>query len=90
MTAPTIDGELVTHLRRTNALSDAQAAKVAEEVRAYFSEPVEAFVRRRHHQLQSAGLRNAEVFGRIQSELAGRLVPAPALTERQLRRLVYG
>lgn len=86
----TADRHLVDHLRRTNALSEAQAAKVAEEVRAYFAEPLETFVRRRHQELQAEGRRNAEAFGTIRAELEGRLVPAPALSERQLRRLVYG
>jgi hypothetical protein len=47
-------------------------------------------VRRRHRELQAAGRTNAEIFGRIAAELAGRPVAAPALSERQLRRIVYG
>jgi hypothetical protein len=51
---------------------------------------VEDYVRRRHAHLKTYGARNDEIFARIAEELAGRVVAAPALTERQLRRLVYG
>ena len=41
-------------------------------------------------QLKTYGAKNDEIFARIAAELADRVVAAPALTERQLRRLVYG
>ena len=82
--------ELVGHLSRTTSLSPHTAGRVVEEVVAYFSEPAEGFVRRRHRELQEAGVPNAEIFGRIATELAARPVAAPRLSERQIRRLVYG
>jgi hypothetical protein len=88
--ARSVDGELVAHLVRTTGLPTGVAARVVEEVVAFFGETSEAFVRRRHRELQAAGRTNAEIFGRIAAELAGRPVAAPALSERQLRRIVYG
>jgi len=82
--------ELVRHLTRTTPLSEAAAARVVEEVVAYFSEPAQEFIRRRHRELQAAGLANAETFRRIAIELAGRPVAAPQFSERQIRRVVYG
>jgi hypothetical protein len=82
--------DLVGHLARTTELSPAAAHKVVEDVVAYFSEPVEAVVRRRHRELQAAGLANPDIFERIAAELAARPVAAPALSARQIRRLVYG
>ena len=41
-------------------------------------------------ELKTYGARNDEIFARIAAELADRVVAAPELTERQLRRLVYG
>ena len=61
-----------------------------EDVVAFHAEPVEEFVRRRHAHLKTYGARNPEIFARIADELAERVVAAPPLTERQLRRLVYG
>jgi hypothetical protein len=82
--------DLVTHLVRSSALSPGEAARVVGEVLAYFAEPTEAFVRRRHTELRARGLHNDRIFERIGAELAGRRVAPPALSARQLRRLVYG
>ncbi|WP_245899043.1 hypothetical protein [Nonomuraea indica] len=60
------------------------------DVLAYFSEPVEQFVRRRHAELKSRGLTNDEIFPRVAAELRTRRVAAPELSLRQLRRIVYG
>ncbi|HZU72104.1 MAG TPA: hypothetical protein VE990_04965 [Acidimicrobiales bacterium] len=82
--------ELVEHLSRASSLPPGVAARLVAEVVEYFSEPVESFVRRRHRQLQASGRANQEIFAQVQSELAERRFPAPPLSERQLRRIVYG
>jgi hypothetical protein len=82
--------ELVGHLVATTGLSTSEAVRVVEDVVAYLAEPVEDYVRRRHAELKTYGAKNTEIFERIGTELAGRVVAAPQLTERQLRRIVYG
>lgn len=82
--------DLISHLTRTSALGPGEAARVVADVLAYFSEPVEAFVRRRHAELKAAGLVNDEIFPRVAAELRARRVAAPELSLRQLRRIVYG
>jgi hypothetical protein len=84
------DPALVAHLVATTGLSDTEAVRVVEDVLAFHREGLEAFVRRRHGELQTYGAKNPEIFARIAEELATRVVAAPPLTERQLRRLVYG
>ena len=86
----TADPELVERIVASTGLSPAEAARVIEDVVAFHAEPVEDFVRRRHAQLKTYGARNPEIFARIADELTGRVVAAPPLTERQLRRVVYG
>ena len=54
---------------RTTRLPAGTARRVVDDVVAYFSEPVEALVRRRHRELQASGLDNA-IFDRIAAELA--------------------
>jgi hypothetical protein len=85
-----LHGDLVDHLVRTTRLPAGIAARVVDDVVAYFGESVEAFVRRRHRELQAAGRSNAEIFDVIAAELTARPVAAPRLSVRQLRRLVYG
>ncbi|MGZ4449229.1 MAG: hypothetical protein ACXVW4_05490 [Nocardioides sp.] len=87
---PAPDPALVDHLVATTGLSAAEAARVVEDVVAFHAEPVEAYVRRRHAHLKTYGAKNPEIFARIAEELASRVVAAPELSERQLRRLVYG
>ena len=85
-----VDRSLVDHLVSTTELSPAEAARVVEDVIAFHAEPVEGYVRRRHAELKTFGVRNPEIFARLAEELAHRVVAAPELSERQLRRIIYG
>ena len=60
------------------------------DVVAYYSETTEEFVRRRHRELQARDRRNAEIWTVIADELAHRPVAPGAVSERRLRRIVYG
>ena len=82
--------DLLLHLTRTTSLGPGEAARVVADVLAYFGESTESFVRRRHAELQARGLTNAQIFSRIGAELTQRRVSAPELSERQLRRMIYG
>jgi hypothetical protein len=82
--------DLIDRVAGTTGLSPGEAARVVEDVLAWYREPVEDFVRRRHAHFQLYGKRNPEIFALIADELATRLVAAPTLSERQLRRIVYG
>jgi hypothetical protein len=84
------DPTLVDHLVATTDLTPAEAERVVDDVVAFHAEPVESYVRRRHAELKVHGARNPEIFARLAEELAQRVVAAPALSERQLRRIVYG
>jgi hypothetical protein len=84
------DPALVDRIVASTGLSAAEAARVVEDVLAFHAEPVDDYVRRRHAQLKVYGAKNPEIFARIATELADRVVAAPPLTERQLRRIVYG
>jgi len=84
------DRELVERVASSTGLTQAEAARVVEDVLAWYHEPVQAYVRRRHAYHRLFGRRNPEIFALIADELAGRLVAAPSLTQRQLRRIIYG
>lgn len=86
----TADPELVARLVASTGLTPGEAARVVEDVVAFHAETLEEYVRRRHAQLKTYGARNAEIFARIAEELATRVVAPPPLSERQLRRIVYG
>ena len=81
---------LVDRVVASTGLTPAEAARLIDDVLAFHHEPVEDYVRRRHAQLKTYGAKNDEIYARIAQELAGRVVAAPSLTERQLRRMIYG
>jgi hypothetical protein len=85
-----MDRELVARVAGSTGLSPGEATRVVADVLGWYREPVEAFVRRRHEHLRRRGNKNEEIFALIAAELAERLVAAPALSARQLRRIVYG
>lgn len=82
--------ELVRHLASTSRLTAGEAAHLVDAVLSFLSETPEAFVRRRHLALQAEGLSNPVIFARLALELTQRRFRAPALTQRQIRRLIYG
>jgi hypothetical protein len=84
------DPAIVERIAASTGLSPAEAGRVVEDVVAWFAEPVEDYVRRRHEHLKTYGAKNPEIFARIAQELAARVVAAPELSERQLRRIIYG
>lgn len=82
--------DLIKHLSQLTALSDMQSQQVVAEVLAYFNEDIESYIRRRHRELQQQGLSNPEIFASIQDALTGRLFPAEKISERRIRRMIYG
>jgi hypothetical protein len=87
---PVPDPALVAHVVASTSLTPGEAARVVEDVIAFHAQPVEDYVRARHASLRTYGARNPEIFAQIAAELAQRVVAAPELSERQLRRIIYG
>jgi hypothetical protein len=85
-----VDPELIDRVAGSSGLTPAEAARVVQDVLAWYREPVEDYVRRRHAHHHLYGRHNDEIFELIGAELAGRLVAPPPLSPRQLRRIVYG
>ncbi len=82
---------LINHLCQSSDLTLSQARRAVDEVIAYFSESPNDYVRRRHLQIkQEQGLANPEIFERIKAELSQLVFAAPPLTQRQIRRIIYG
>lgn len=89
-TAVARNQDLIEHLTRQTTLSAATAVNVIEEVLAYYGEPVESFVRRRHLELRQQGHSNSLIYTTIKQEITERLFSADPQSERQIRRLIYG
>ncbi len=74
----------------TTGLPPGTAERVIADVIAYFGETAEEFVRRRHNELHHRQFKNPQIWPLIADELTHRPVAAPGLSQRQLRRIVYG
>jgi hypothetical protein len=88
--APRPYADLIDHLMRHTPLSAGEVTRVVDEIVEYFAEPVPEFVRRRHAELKNSGRTNDQIFATLGAELGARRFASPALSARQLRRIVYG
>jgi len=82
--------DLIEHLCRHSAMSANEAQRLVCEVLAFYDEPVSTYVRRRHHDLQRSGMNNKNIYKQIASELTAHRFAAEPMTERQIRRAIYG
>jgi hypothetical protein len=82
--------DLARYLAASTGLSQPTAIRVIADVASYFDETVEEFVRRRHAELRQRQRKNEEIWPLIEAELRQRRFAAPGLSERQLRRIIYG
>ena len=81
--------DLARYLAASTSLPQPTAVRVIADVATYFNETIEEFVGRRHAELQRRQHKNDEIWPLIAAELRQRRFAAPALSERQLRRIVY-
>ena len=82
--------DLVGYLAASTGLSQPTAVRVIADITTYFNETIEEFVRRRHAELRQRQRKNDEIWPIIAAELGQRRFAAPGLSERQLRRIIYG
>ena len=84
--------ELSAYLASTTRLEPAEARRVVRELLEFLAEETaEAFAIRRHRELKAEGtVKNDAIYRLIAAEMAQRPFAAPRLTQRQIRRLIYG
>ena len=90
MPPDSIPATLLDHLVHTGGLDRSEARRIVEEVVSFYGETPEAFVVRRHRELQAEGMRNRAIYTWVAAEMEGWRFRAPRLSERQIRRIVYG
>ena len=82
--------DLVRHVALSTGLDEATASRVVADVMAYFGETALDYVVRRHQDLKNRNRKNDEIWPVIMGELRDRRFRAQDISERQLRRMVYG
>lgn len=84
------DAELVARIAATSDLPSGTARRVVEDVLAHHAESLEDYVIRRHRELAGEGWKNEAIYRHLCAEVEGRLFKAPAVSVRQVRRMIYG
>jgi hypothetical protein len=82
--------DLVRHVAISTGLDEATAERVVADVLAYFGQTVDEYVARRHQELKDRNRKNDAIWPQLADELKARRFKAEELSERQLRRIVYG
>jgi hypothetical protein len=85
-----IPERLKDQLRRAYGLEPLVADQLWKDLLAYFEEDPQEYVRRRHIELQDQGFKNQDIYRLLGKELTSTLFPGPKLTQRQIRRMIYG
>jgi hypothetical protein len=85
-----LEGDLLLHLQTVTGQSQSLLGKILEETRAWYAKDLATWIRDRHRELQRQGLRNREIYPRLQKEARQILVRPAPLSERQVRRMIYG
>jgi hypothetical protein len=87
---PAVPQDLAGYLAASTGLPLATARRVVDDVNVYYGETADEFVRRRHGELRRNNYKNDEIWSLIAAELTQRRFAAGELTQRQLRRIIYG
>jgi len=82
--------ELIDHLCRQSSMTASEARRLVTEILSFYDENLDQFIRRRHRELRASGLSNSTIFQTIQQELPQHRFLVLPITERQIRRVIYG
>jgi hypothetical protein len=78
------------HLQDLFNLNEDQVKQITDEFIAFFSETAEDYIRRRHNEMKADSMKNDEIYKILKSEISKRRFASAGLTERQIRRIIYG
>ena len=85
------DSPLIAHLVATTGLPESEVVRIVGDVLAFHAETRGGrWSVAGTPSCKTYGAKNDQIFPLLAAELPARVVAAPALTERQLRRIVYG
>jgi len=87
---PSVSPDFRAYLLEIVDVTERQLDKVIAHLQDHWSETLEEFVVRRHRDLQRRGVPNRLAYGLIADEVRSRRFQAKPLSERQVRRILYG
>lgn len=85
-----LDDAFRNHLLSSYPVEPDHLDHLLEDLGEYFSPEPKDYICRRHVELQREGIRNEEIYTRIQGEIGTRLFSSSSFSIRQIRRIIYG
>jgi len=82
--------DLRGHVTQSYGVREAEFDRLFEEFAAFFDVTLEEFIRRRHQEMQRTGARNAAIYAALREEARQMRFAVRRLSERQVRRIIYG
>ncbi len=82
--------EFTSYILDSFQLTEQEFDRLMDEFLAFFELEVEEFIRQRHLQLKKEGLKNEAIYEQINQELDSRRFKSADLSQRQIRRIIYG
>ncbi len=82
--------EFRRHITSNYGIAESDFERLHEEFLSYFGRTLEEYVLQRHAELQMAGKKNPEIYRLIKEEATARRFGVTGLSERMIRRIIYG
>ena len=82
--------ELKDYLISAYPLSERDIERILEEINGFYDITVHDYIQSRHQELISHGKKNNVIYQQLLEEINERRFRAPKLSQRQVRRIIYG
>ena len=85
-----LDDGFKQYLLSSYQINEKDLARLLDDLAGAFNYTLDSFVQQRHLALQKEGHKNREIYQIIQDEVKSFRFVAPELSQRQIRRIIYG
>ncbi len=85
-----LDEQLKNYLLSAYPIDESLLDHIVDDLSEYFSSDVNDFINKRHQQLHNIGMKNEQIYLKIQKELKEKRFIGPDMSLRQIRRVIYG
>lgn len=90
MDFPPLSAKQKTYLCENHGLSIDALERLLDDIWSFTALSQEAYALKRHGELKALGERNQSIYARLISELESGRFQTKELSERQVRRMIYG
>lgn len=82
--------EFKTYVTTTYDLGESDFDRLLEDLNYFYELELKEFIRIRHLELKTNGLKNSQIYSYLKKEIKARRFKSAEISERQIRRIIYG